>query len=248
MVTDCEAGPWQQHCVPSHQPCPSDSPIWPFCFSCPLTISLAVRHFIKILAWLARLLLWSTNFGFVIICINRELGSEIEIGRFQLMEQNQGEKTVRSKVQMCFSPVPLEINSRISVDLYESGIWHLLTGCRFIHVVIASLSFLLTQWNVIVKLPAIKLRGRLYDTFGLLLETTCVNLCISYRTDYRQYCMLHEAVKIPPTTWRMRCLILPARLPSLVLAQYTLCNLWYFKLRHLLVSVRMKRWYRKPVK
>lgn len=155
---------------------------------------------------------------------------------------------VRSKLQMCFSPVPLEINSRISVDLNGSSICHLLMGCRFIQIVVISLSFLLTQWNVVVKLPAIKLQGRLYDTFSLLLETTYVNLCFSYHSDYRQYYTLHNTVKRLPTTWHMRCLILPATSCSLVLAQYTLCNLQYFKLRHLLVSVRMKRWYLKPVK
>ena len=101
---------------------------------------------------------------------------------------------------MCFSPVPLEINSRVSVNLNESSIWRLLTDCRFTQIVTVSLSFLLTQWNVIVKLPAIKLRGRLYDTFSLLLETTYMSLYISYHSDYRQYCMLHEAVKILPTT------------------------------------------------
>lgn len=55
------------------------------------------------------------------------------------------------------------------------------------------------QWNVIIKFPAIKLRGRLYDTFGLLLETTYVNLYSSYHSDYRQYCMLHGAVKMLPS-------------------------------------------------
>lgn len=87
---------------------------------------------------------------------------------------------------MCFSPVPLEINSRISVDLNASSIWHLLRGCRFIQIIMFSLSFLLTQWNVIIKLPAIKLQGRLHDTLSLLLETTYENLCISYHSDYRQ--------------------------------------------------------------
>lgn len=149
---------------------------------------------------------------------------------------------------MCICPVPLAINSRIYFDLNESSLWHLLTGCMFIQIIIVSLSFLLIRWKVIIKLPAIKLWGRLYDTFSLLLETTYVNLCISYHGDCRQCCMLHEAVKIWPATWCMRCLILPVRFPSLILAQYTLCSLQYFKLRHLLVSVRMKRWYRKPVK
>lgn len=53
---------------------------------------------------------------------------------------------------MCVSPVPLEINSRIYFDLNESSIWHLLTGCMFIQIVLVSLSFLLTQWKVIIKL------------------------------------------------------------------------------------------------
>lgn len=52
---------------------------------------------------------------------------------------------------------------------------------------------------MIIKFPAIKLRGRLYDTFGLLLETTYVNLYSSYHSDYRQYCMLHGAVKMLPS-------------------------------------------------
>lgn len=80
---------------------------------------------------------------------------------------------------MCFNGMPLEISSRISVDLNEISIWHVLAGYRFIQIVILLTStllyFLVMQWDVIIKLqifPAIKLQGRLYDTFGLLLETT----------------------------------------------------------------------------
>lgn len=77
---------------------------------------------------------------------------------------------------MCFNPVPLEINSRISVDLNDSSVWHMLAVTGLFKLLflltLTLLSFLIMQWNVIINFPAIKLQGRLYDTFGLLLETT----------------------------------------------------------------------------
>lgn len=49
---------------------------------------------------------------------------------------------------MCFNPMPLEINSRISVDFNESSIWHVLAGYRFIQIVIP-LNFIVFPYNAV---------------------------------------------------------------------------------------------------